>query len=95
IPQFFWDDVGSWGALDRHLEKDPHGNILRGNVVMVEGNDNIVIGDSNSIISMVGVKDLIVVKNGDRFLICSKKQDQEIKKLLSIIAQNRDNLKYL
>jgi mannose-1-phosphate guanylyltransferase len=94
-PEFFWDDVGSWGALERHLEGDGEGNIRSGNVITVDTEGSIVLGDEESIIAMVGMQNTIVVKEGDRILICHKSFDQKIKNALKKIAESGENLKYL
>jgi len=94
-PEFLWDDVGSWGALSRHREKDPKGNIVQGNTVMVNSNNNIVLGEENSIISLIGIDDVIVVKEKDKVLICHRSQDQKIKDALKVMSENKKFRKYL
>ena len=41
------------------------------------------------------MKDTIVVKEGDRILVCHKGADQKIKDALKKIEEKNDNLKYL
>jgi mannose-1-phosphate guanylyltransferase len=94
-PRFTWDDVGSWGALDRHRKGDEQDNITEGNVVTVDSTNNIVLGDDSSLVSMVGMRDTIVVKAGERILICRKDADQRIKEAIKRIAENDENAKYL
>lgn len=88
-PEFLWDDVGSWGALFRHREKDHDGNIVQGNTVMVDSNDNIVLGEANSIISLIGMHNVIVVKEKDKVLICHRSQDQKIKDALKAMSEDK------
>lgn len=94
-PGFQWDDVGSWGALSRHREKDEEGNIVEGRVVAVDSEDNIVIGDAETLISLIGVRDTVVVKEQDRLLICHRDHDQKVKELLRKIALSEENERYL
>ena len=94
-PEFLWDDVGSWGALSRHREKDPKGNIVQGNTVMVNSNNNIVLGEENSIISLIGIDNVIVVKEKDKVLICHRSQDQKIKDALKVMSENKKFRKYI
>jgi mannose-1-phosphate guanylyltransferase len=94
-PRFFWDDVGSWGALERHLKGDERGIIRSGNVVTVDSESSIVLGDEESIIALVGMQDTIVVKEGGRILVCHKNADQKIKDVLRKIAERGENLSYL
>jgi len=94
-PTFLWDDVGSWSALERHKKKDEHGNITEGQVVMLDCSNNIVIGEDNSLISMIGINDAVVVKEGEKLLICHRSQDQNLKDILKIISRNRRYHKFL
>ncbi len=94
-PRFSWDDVGSWNSLERHRTADEHGNIIEGNVIAMDSADNIVIGDEHSIVSVIGMRNTIFVKDGDRILICHKQADQQIKEVLKRIAEDDRNLRYL
>jgi mannose-1-phosphate guanylyltransferase len=94
-PKFSWDDVGSWGSIERHRGGDERGNIVEGNVIVVDSESNIVLGDNRSIISLIGMKDTIVVKAGDRLLVCNKFSDQKIKDALKRIAADESLSEYL
>ena len=94
-PKFFWDDVGSWGSLQRHKTPDENGNIIHGNVAAVDSYDNIVMGDEGSIVAIIGMKDTICVKEGERVLICHKSADQKIKQVLKEMRSHPENSKHL
>ena len=94
-PTYIWDDVGSWSALYRHRKRDDNGNILEGNAVIVESEDTIVLGDDRSVIAAIGLKDIIIVKNENRILVCHKSMDQKVKDALKIMKGNENLMKYL
>lgn len=94
-PKFMWDDVGSWGSLDRYREHDGMGNVVEGDVVLVDSSGNIVLGERESVIALVGVKDLVVVKEKNRFLVCHKDHDQTIKEALKRLSADENGVKYL
>jgi mannose-1-phosphate guanylyltransferase len=94
-PRFSWDDVGSWSSLERHRTPDANGNILEGNVVTIDSADNIVIGDAGSIVTIIGMRDTICVKDGERILICHKRADQKIKEALKQMGADAQNLEHL
>lgn len=78
-----WNDIGSFNALDEVFPKNSAGNVVRNSTVLeLDAMDNIVVGDGAKI-SLLGVKDLVVVKNGDNILIASKARTQDIKKIIS------------
>ena len=77
-----WNDIGSFNALDEIFQKNSAGNIIRNSTVLeLDSIDNIIVGDGAKI-SLLGVKDLVVVKNGENILICNKNRTQDIKKII-------------
>lgn len=77
-----WNDIGSFNALEEVFQKNEAGNIVRYcNVKELDSSDNIVIGEGTTI-SLLGVKDLVIVKNGDNILIANKNRTQDIKKII-------------
>ena len=78
---FDWDDVGSWVSIEAHVEKDPQGNAVQGNFVSIDSTGCIVSGDA-SLITAIGISDLIIVKTGDAVLICPKDRAQDVKELV-------------
>lgn len=94
-PGFLWDDIGSWRSLDRHRKKDKDGNIVEGEAVIIDSKNNIVLGEGNCIISLIGVNDIVVVKEGDKLLLCRKTEDQKIKEALKVMSKDDKYLKYL
>lgn len=91
---FMWDDIGSWTALERYLEKDDNGNSLKGIVRTLDSHNCILYGDKR-LIAAVGVEDLIVVETEDVILVCQKDRDQDIKALLKNLSSSKDYEKYI
>lgn len=85
---FDWDDVGAWPAVARHFPKDESNNVSRGNVVIHEGSGNIVIGEREHTVTLVGVDDLIVVQTADATLVCRKDRAEDIKKLVKSLTDD-------
>ncbi|MHB1285658.1 MAG: mannose-1-phosphate guanylyltransferase/mannose-6-phosphate isomerase [Leptospirales bacterium] len=84
-----WKDVGSWSALDDISEKDPQGNIIRGNVISFH-NDNCILFGDKRVLATIGVRDLIVVDTDDATLVCHKDEAQRVREVVSELkSQNR------
>ena len=80
---FDWSDVGGWLALEEHLEQDIQGNAHRGRLQTHEAKDNLVFcEDSNQVVALVGVDDLVVVRSGNVTLVTRRDQTEKIKKLV-------------
>ncbi|MBB6732716.1 mannose-1-phosphate guanylyltransferase [Cohnella zeiphila] len=77
-----WDDIGSWGSLLRHLSPDPRGNVIRGEVNLMNAVRNLVYVDDRKAV-IIGVSDLIVASTSNGLLICPKSEEPRLKKWLS------------
>jgi mannose-1-phosphate guanylyltransferase len=77
---FGWDDVGGYDAFDRYFPHDARGNVREGPCTVVEADDNICIARSARI-SLLGVKNLVVVTTPDAVLVADKSRVTELKKL--------------
>ncbi len=77
-----WDDVGSYGAFDRYFPHDARGNVREGPCTVVEADGNICVARSARI-SLLGVKNLVVVTTPDSVLVAEKSRIAEMKKLFA------------
>lgn len=90
---FHWDDIGSFTALSRFLERE-ESNFISKNSYLDDCENCAVFGGKNLIIGL-GVKDLVIVDAGDVLLVMDKKRDQEIKHLLTKLESEDEYKKYL
>ena len=77
---FGWDDVGSYGAFDKYFPHDSRGNVREGPCTVVEADGNICVARSARI-SLLGVKNLVVVTTPDYVLVADKSRLSEMKRL--------------
>lgn len=82
-----WLDLGSWQAIEEVMAKDKNGNIFKGNCVDIESKDTFV-WSQNRLVASVGLKDIIIVDTADALLVCSKKNAQDVKKVVQALKQN-------
>ena len=79
-----WNDIGSFNAFDEIFPKDKNGNVVKGQKIKnLDSKDNIVISDDIEI-SLLGVNELVIVKEKNKLLITRKGRTQDIKKILKI-----------
>jgi mannose-1-phosphate guanylyltransferase len=87
---FGWSDVGSWDALWELFVKDKQGNVSAGGGnVLLEDTKNSLVYSPHKLVTLVGVKDLIVVETEDALLICQKGKSQDIKKVVETLEANK------
>ena len=89
---FAWDDLGAWPALARHLPADTQGNCGPAEIVQVDAARNIVFDartKHRTPITLVGLKDTIVVQTDDAVLIAPKNEAQKIKELVKKLGADK------
>ena len=90
---FDWDDLGAWPALARHIRQDAEGNAAVGRLIHVDSARNVVYDARTrhrSPVTLVGVKDCIIVLADDATLVASKGESQKIKELVRKLAADPD-----
>ncbi|MND36926.1 Mannose-1-phosphate guanylyltransferase 1 [compost metagenome] len=76
-----WSDVGSWALLWEISDKDQAGNVFRGDVMQHASQNNYVFAES-SLVSLVGVDNLVVVQTKDAVLVVEQSKVQDVKKIV-------------
>ena len=88
---FEWDDLGSWTALARHLKADAEGNCAVGDFIHVDGARNIIFDartKNRTPITVVGLRDAILVQTDDAVMLAHKSQAQKVKDLVKKLAED-------
>lgn len=76
-----WNDVGSWDALYDILPADEDGNRSPGKVESIDSTGNLFFHPGGTI-AAIGVKDLIIVVDGDTVMVCGKGESQRVRSLV-------------
>ena len=89
-----WSDVGNWGAVKAifGIKGDHVGN---GHHVHVDCDNNYIYNATTKAISLVGVKDMIVVATSDAILVTEKSQSHKVKDVVAKLSEETDGKKYL
>jgi mannose-1-phosphate guanylyltransferase len=90
---FGWSDLGTWGSLYEHLDKDTEGNSYQGENILGYENKNCLINLPNDKIAVIqGLEDYIVVESANILLICKKKDEQKIKNYVNDVKLKNVNV---
>ncbi len=89
---FDWDDVGEWPAIARHYPADEKGNVFKGQGVAIDAANNLTFAEAGHCVTLLGVKDLIVVQSGDATMVCHKDCAQQVKKLAQDVSNKHPGL---
>ncbi len=79
-----WNDLGAWDAVWTVAQAnatDRLGNVIQGDVLL-NGTENSLVLATNRLVSLVGVKDLVVVETADAILVANRHQSQAVKAIV-------------
>ncbi|MBN9047317.1 MAG: mannose-1-phosphate guanylyltransferase/mannose-6-phosphate isomerase [Rhizobiales bacterium] len=77
-----WSDIGSWAAMADLIAPDAEGNRLDGETVLEEASDCFVLSETR-LVSLVGVRDLLVVDTPDALLVAHRDKAQDVRKVFN------------
>ena len=85
-----WSDVGSWQALWNIGPKDDLGNSHRGDVLLQESRDCLVVANER-LVGVIGLEQIVVVETADAVLVTHASQSQKVKDLVHTLeAEDRE-----
>ena len=82
-----WDDVGSWLAMERLNPQDAHHNTVQALHAGIHTTGCVIVGDHGRLIATIGVKDLLIVQDGDTTLIADRKEEGTVKQMVELLKQ--------
>jgi mannose-1-phosphate guanylyltransferase len=92
---FGWDDLGDWNALERLLTSE-NTNVVIGNHISQDTKNSIIYNNQpEEVIMIIGLEDVVVVREGNATLVVNKNKTQDIKKALQILQQKKDSQNFL
>ncbi|MCF7911044.1 MAG: mannose-1-phosphate guanylyltransferase [Candidatus Cloacimonetes bacterium] len=90
IPSDFgWSDVGGWKALHDISPKDENNNFFKKPGITFDSEDNYIF--SEKLVSLIGVKNLVVIETEDVLLIADLDKSEEVKKIVGYLRDKNQN----
>ncbi|MBF0177407.1 MAG: mannose-1-phosphate guanylyltransferase/mannose-6-phosphate isomerase [Magnetococcales bacterium] len=77
-----WSDLGSWTSLWEVGEADGEGNVVSGDVAILEST-NCYLRSEDRLLAAVGLKDHVVVETSDAVLVAPMSRAQDIKEMVT------------
>jgi mannose-1-phosphate guanylyltransferase len=84
---FRWDDVGSWLAVERMHPQDAEGNTVLATHCAIDTHNCVIVADPGHLVTTVGVKDLLIIQDGDATLVVSRKDESAVKQLVELLKK--------
>jgi mannose-1-phosphate guanylyltransferase len=89
--EFGWDDVGDFAALARlHSTVGDLAVLGKNTKVLTDGASGIVVSQTDRLVSLIGVTDIVVVDTPDALLVTTKENAQRVKALVDMLRLGGD-----
>jgi len=86
---FGWSDLGTWGSIFEHLQKDGNGNHLsHPRMLTYNASGNIIRSANDKCVVIEGLDNYIVVDTDNVLLICNLKNEQMIRQFVNDVKLN-------
>jgi mannose-1-phosphate guanylyltransferase len=85
---FVWNDLGSWEQVYQYGEKDEAQNSSVGEIIF-QDTKNSYAWASDGLLAIVGMDDVIVVKENDMVLVCKRSHAENIKKVVDRLKMKK------
>ena len=82
-----WSDLGAWDAVWGVLPKDPQGNAHVGDVLLTDSHNTLVQATSR-LVTLVGVRDLVVIETPDAVMVADKTRSQDVKLIVAALQKS-------
>jgi mannose-1-phosphate guanylyltransferase/mannose-6-phosphate isomerase len=79
-----WNDLGAWDAVWQVASKDARGNATLGDTLIADSSNSLVHASSR-LVSLVGVKDVVVVETADAVLVADRSRSQDVKSIVAAL----------
>ena len=89
---FAWFDVGDWATVYSILSSSSRDNVILGlgkSKHVALDSQGCMVYTNDRLVSLVGVRDLVIIDTPDALLVCPKNRSQEVKKLVEKIASEK------
>lgn len=84
LSNFDWSDLGTWGSLYSHLEKDYNGNAVIGDNVHMINSENCIVNLPNNKLALIqGLENYIIVESDNMLMILNQHDEQNLKKYMT------------
>ena len=82
-----WSDLGAWDAVWGVLTKDAQGNAHVGDVLLTDSHNSLVQATSR-LVTLVGVRDLVVIETPDAVMVADKTRSQDVKHIVASLQKS-------
>jgi len=78
-----WSDIGTWQSLHEQLANSADENLTQGEIFIDKSKGNIVINNTDKIMTVIGVEDLSVIATDKAILVAKKSDSKSLKEFIN------------
>jgi mannose-1-phosphate guanylyltransferase len=86
-----WSDVGDWHGLGELLDPNADGISGRGDLVQALSRSSVVWSETDRVIALVGLENVVVVDTPDALLVADRTRAQEVRSVVAKLKASRRN----
>ena len=86
--EFPWSDIGTWGLLWEASGKDVDGNVIHGQVELLDAKNNFVHSE-HLLATVVGLDNIVVIAQQDAVLVTSREKSERVKDLVTQLRASK------
>ncbi len=91
IPSDFgWNDIGTWRSLHEFLGGAGE-NVTAGKAILEDTRGALVRSD-RGVVAVIGMEDVVVIRNGDAVLVCPRHRSEEVKGIVDEVERRFPDL---
>ena len=87
LKDIYWNDIGSFDAI-YDMMKDENGNVIRGDTVIEDCVDSMILGNKR-LIAGINLKDIMIVDTPDVLLVAKRGESQKVKNVVTRLKQEK------
>ncbi|MDP7330814.1 MAG: mannose-1-phosphate guanylyltransferase [Candidatus Marinimicrobia bacterium] len=88
--EFKWSDIGSWEAVYDVSPKSKDKNVIRGEGVIIDGQNNLIQSNGH-FTAIIGADNLVVVNTKDATLVIPREKVEDVKALVQYLEKKKRN----
>lgn len=89
---FGWSDLGSFASAWELADKDERGCSMPADAVAIDATNCLVRAPEGKLVTLVGVKDLIVIDTGDALLVVPRDRAEDVKRVVEELKKRGSTL---
>lgn len=84
-----WSDIGAWDAVfeARNDERDAHGNVSTGDVLLHDTTDSLVMSQSR-LVATLGLANIVAIETEDAILLADRSRMQDLKHVVARLERD-------